>query len=436
MSSKKILTFLIVFILFGLFSFSYALEVTYPPLGNYTLSSSSTLPDFVGYFINLALIFGIIAAVTVLVYAGINVFFSAEDPTKVGESKKKIINAFLGLLVLFGFYMIINYINPNILGIRDVKVEQGGASTATDGICLTYTDSNNKAGTLCTESSLNNISYTITGIEWKSSAEDLPSIYVYESANFEGTPQVVNNGGSLSGSPKSIYLNWKKEGVFLYDDLNFGLKKQSMPVSFQGKTNVLPQGFANNVSSIKIINPSSGYKYAAILFPNASYRGDSCSWIMSDAADLSKAISEQENNPALGNNKLSSLLVLKANSSAAASVTFYNRLNCQSDPTDENDAKDNICVVSGSFVNRNIFGKDGACPDFKGTVVSFTIDDATGVLFKTGLKDAADVQCQYFSKQANATCINTEKYSDVYNQDLDPAVSPQSFTLFSLYTGN
>lgn len=426
------ISLLIVALLFGMFSFSLALEIDYPSIGGKTLDETSGLTDFVAYFLNLALVLGTVISVVIVTYSGVNLVNSAGDPVKINEEKGRITKAILGMVVLFGFFILINYINPNILNIKNIEVKNpsSDASNATSGICLTYS-SGEETSVACVSSNISNINNEITGIEWKSSAEDLPAIYAYSQENFIGVPVKVLNGASLTFSPKSIYLLWKEEGIILYDDVDFNLKGQSMPITVKEDSALLPQGFNGSVSSIKIINPSEGsFKYGTILFPESSYTGNTCSFIMSDARNLNNIVNGQENNPAININNVSSMIVMKISTASSGTVTFYNRANCESDSNDPDDKKKNICAVSGVYNGQNI---SESCPNFIGHVVSFELPDSIAILMKTGLKNEAS-KCQLFRKLGNSSCINMEKYGYIYSSDIDKPVYPQSFTLFPLYT--
>ncbi len=416
-------------LLFGFVSFSCALEIAYPTIGGKTITDSSGLSDFVAYFLNLALVLGTVLSVIIIVYAGFNLVNSGGEPAKINEEKKRIATAFLGMTLLFGFFILINYINPNILGIKNIEVQQVEVqTTATSGICLTYNDKDNKKAYICTTGDINSIKNDITGIEWKSSAEELPAIYVYNQESLADVPAKVLNGGALPFSPKSIHLLFKEEGIIFYDDIDFNLKNQSKPAIIEDDSLLLPQGFNGTVSSLKITNlAGSKYTYGAVLFPGSSYTGETCSFVMSDISNLDNA-SGNQNNPPIGNNKVASAEVMKLTSGTAA-TTLYNRMNCKSDPIDKDDAKKNICEIKGAFSWTNI--KD-VCPDFIGTPVSFSLSDSVGILMKITAKDQAG-RCQLFRKMGNSACINMEKYGYIYSSDIDKPMYPQSFMLFPLY---
>ena len=332
---------LALYIVLGLFLFSpaRALELNYPPLGNATINSGTTAAGYIVYFVNLLIAIGALATVVVLVMAGLSFVGSGGEPAKIGEAKKRIGNAFLGLLILLGSYMLLGTINSSLTGVNIDKLQ---------------------------------------------------------SQKQKQEPVVIKDSA----------------GVYIYDGANYTGGKD--PLVIRDSKPFLDGGFPVG-KSVKFVNPDSGYKYGAILFNDVDYRGD-CLWTLNDAPS---------------SDNISSIEVLKIVPSVAT-VTFYNRINCQSDSKDPDDKKKNICEVSGTNATKNIAD---ACHDFVGDVVSFSVSGSTGVLLKTSDKDNV-VRCQFFTKPVGGSCVNAIKYGYVYNSSLSNPIKPKSFTLFSLYDEN
>jgi hypothetical protein len=109
-----------IFILFlGSFAFAQRdLEVDYPEMGGFSPESTTTvLPEYVKYVFNFSLGISGVVVFLILVYAGIRYLTSAGDPAKQGDSKKQIWAALLGLAVLFGSYLILTTINPQLINL-------------------------------------------------------------------------------------------------------------------------------------------------------------------------------------------------------------------------------------------------------------------------------------------------------------------------------
>jgi len=226
-------------------------------------------------------------------------------------------------------------------------------------------------------------------------------------------------------------------GVYLYDSPNYVSTVDPLRV-----TGVMPnfseKGFNSKAQSIKFVNPSEGFKFGAVIFAKTAVsdsgsgfelRGN-CAFLLNSIPDLGSA-SGNENNPAIGNNSLSSILVFKTKNSAA-SVKLFNSPNCKKRTDDygpQNDI-DNMCTINSSsgFVDLA-----QACPNFKGDIFSIQTSGNVGVLFKAATSTAAG-RCQFLESN-NSGCINTPKYGYTYSLSIDkyaPSVTPKSFMLFPL----
>ncbi|MDD5696561.1 MAG: pilin [Candidatus Pacebacteria bacterium] len=381
----------------------------YPVIGGRTITDKSTLSDFVLYYFALALIIGIVAAVLVLITAGINFLISQGDLYRRNNAKRMITGAFVGLVVLFGSFVILNALSSSATGpISEPEV------IVSDGIYLIKEDGEK----LLTYQDVAKTEKNFTAIEWISSQEDLPAIYVYAEKDFKGVPAEIKNGNSVSISQgSSIAFLWKTAGVYLYDKTNYQLSDKSapLPVKFD-QPSLGGSSFDNITQSIKITQPEEGSSFGAILFSEADYRG-TCSWILGETPDLSQARGE-ENNPAIGNDTLSSLILLNT-APGSPTVTFYNRADCQ---YVEQDPRSKKCDIS----SVNITGLfEDSCSEFEGDVLSFSLSQGAGVLLKT-----ENGQCQFFKRQKPQECVSLIKYGYTYSPGSD--LRPYSFTMFSL----
>ncbi|MFA5232221.1 MAG: pilin [Candidatus Paceibacterota bacterium] len=402
-------SFKIIFILFILFPLVVLAQ--YPAISGMTITDKSSFSEYVLYYFALALVVGITVAAIVLITAGINFLISRGDLYRRNNAKRMITGAFVGLVVLFGSFVILNALNPSSTS-QFIEPE----STVSDGIYLIKQDGEK----LLAYQDIAKTEKDFTGIEWISSPEDLPAIYVYAEENFKGVPVEIKNGNSSSVSRgSSIAFLWKTAGVYLYDGTNYQLSKKSfpLPVKFD-QPSLGGNSFDNITQSIKITQPEGASVLGAILFSEPDYRG-TCSWILGDTPDLSQARGE-ENNPALGNNILSSLILLKTVSGSPTAV-FYNRADCQYIQEDPRSKKCNISLVNKTenFIDY--------CPDFEGGVLSFTLSEGAGVLLKS-----ENGQCQFFERQKPQECVSLIKYGYVYSPDVEKSLKPDSFTIFSL----
>lgn len=139
----KIIGILIIgFILF--FNFNLTLSQTN------TVSTTVSLPTLgekepgklINQFYDFLLIISGLLAFAVIVYGGIERILAAGNPSKISDSNEWIKSAIIGLLLLFGAYIILKLINPNLVNLKlpelqgikvekpeYMKLEEGGAVT-------------------------------------------------------------------------------------------------------------------------------------------------------------------------------------------------------------------------------------------------------------------------------------------------------------------
>jgi len=118
---KKFFVIIIVSImLFSLANFAFAqgreLEIKYPEIeGERPEEITTPVPEYVKYIYNFLIWISGFIALGVLIYAGFQYFTSAGSPEKINEAKDRIKAALLGLLILFGSYLILITINPELV---------------------------------------------------------------------------------------------------------------------------------------------------------------------------------------------------------------------------------------------------------------------------------------------------------------------------------
>lgn len=212
----------------------------------------------------------------------------------------------------------------------------------------------------------------------------------------------------------------KPSGVYLYKDNGDPL------VLKESKASLINENFDKKVKSIDFVN-GDDYGYGAILFPEGDMKGN-CSYLLSDSQDLG-AVNGGENNPPIGKNTLSSIVVFET-ADGSPSAKLYNNINCtkRSDEYGKQEEKTSVCSIGSVSGFTNI--KD-SCKDFIGDVLSVEINPGTAILFKDKDKNALG-KCQFFTGSAS-NCINTIKYSYVYNSSEKNPIKPFSYMLFSLY---
>jgi len=116
------------------------------------ISSSNLVPkgDFIGWvqnFYQFSLIAGVFLAVGVITWAGLRYALGAGNPTTQSDARDQILQAILGLTLLFGAYLVLNTIDPKLINLRledlkSVSVPAAQNNSANTNVVLYKCDAN------------------------------------------------------------------------------------------------------------------------------------------------------------------------------------------------------------------------------------------------------------------------------------------------------
>jgi len=121
---KPLLSLLVLVLFFGLLTSDFVsaqgssreLEVGYPEVaGEQPTDITTPVPEYVKYIYNGAIWLSALLALIVLIYGGFLYFTSAGNVERIRTAKDRIAAALLGLLILFGSYLILISINPELV---------------------------------------------------------------------------------------------------------------------------------------------------------------------------------------------------------------------------------------------------------------------------------------------------------------------------------
>ncbi len=126
---KNIIFYLLFFPL--IISAQRELEIDYP--GGLTTTDVS-IPEYVQYIYYFIIGISGIIALVVIVLAGFQYLSSAGSPERIKDSKKRIISAFTGLLIIFFSWIIINELSPVGTKLEDFKIPEIPSLTVEKGI--------------------------------------------------------------------------------------------------------------------------------------------------------------------------------------------------------------------------------------------------------------------------------------------------------------
>jgi hypothetical protein len=110
-------------------------KVNSPTLPNLKVEEPGAL---INQFYNFFLIISGLLAFGTIVYGGVQRILGAGNPSKISDANEWIKNALIGLLLLFGAYIILNIINPRLVQLKlpeleEVKSDVGGGGGVSSG---------------------------------------------------------------------------------------------------------------------------------------------------------------------------------------------------------------------------------------------------------------------------------------------------------------
>ena len=88
-----------------------------PDIANPQVTGGAGFIGWIQNFYQFSLIAGVFLAVGVIVWAGLRYALAAGNPSGQSDARDQILQALLGLILLFGAYLILFTINPNLINL-------------------------------------------------------------------------------------------------------------------------------------------------------------------------------------------------------------------------------------------------------------------------------------------------------------------------------
>lgn len=278
---KKIAVSLVVllflaFIGFGFVSAQLTPEVKYPKIGTKEITATTSLGDYISYFFSLGIIIGVLIAIGVLIYAGFLFLSSTGKPEQLKDARDRISAAFLGLAILFGSYLILATVNPQLTIIKTELISLDRGVVLTD--------------TVPPPDSLNNIEVTeinvsdvqkIFGdkfepqeIEIKGKSQGQLRARAFPEPNYQGTPtDWITNALTTTWIIKSLEVRGIGPGIYLHGDQGQELHLIDSLGDFR-----LIDNFSDKAKIIEIKNLIVGGEkktdFAAILYTDEYFKNE------------------------------------------------------------------------------------------------------------------------------------------------------------------
>jgi len=279
---KKIF-FVSILLFFSMANFCSALEV---PLPN--LPPNPTLPQYAAYWFQSAMFLGGLIALIGLIYGAIKYLISTGEPEKIGDAKKRMFAAGIGLIVLLTSWIIIQYINPQLaeLGVRERISHVPG---------LYYITGNNlKGGAAKWVHNTQNI--PSRNVKWVACDPNSPAsnctpaqycqnhpypyiVYQYGATNYENFIglDVIPCNGQVAIRGQSYIIEKRGPGVYFYSGNNCApaIHSNQLPRSPHTSSNpdFSPPSSVNSVLVVNGPDPQKGPFYGAFVHKKSDYRG-------------------------------------------------------------------------------------------------------------------------------------------------------------------
>ncbi|MFA5087023.1 MAG: hypothetical protein WC470_01825 [Candidatus Paceibacterota bacterium] len=451
-------------ILFCLCQTVLAVEIKYPEIFGQKITDQTTTAGFTVYFFTLAIALGAVVVFCVMVSAGLDFVMAGGEPTKISGAKKKIMGAFIGLILLYSSYLLLKTINPELLNpkVSTMSCEEllENEGTKNVPVCVDHVKIVEEKETRYSEMTLESSNNLILEENEKVvifKYDNVKEIWVFPSPYYKGKATKIYDYKksifpieitSTEEKPiKSFKIIMHQEGFYFYDGAGFTVEDGTGPIfSASPISDFSNVNFDNKTKSIDVVAPRYEKEQImpmGILFPEPKYRGICAvaeSGVISDLKDKETYIYDDEA-PKFGYGSLSSVIIFttKINNSTTVdksmgTVIFYNTKNCgqntgQQDELDEETqeipANCEVQIAPTFAALEKLIS--ASCPKLS-TIRSFRINgDSGGVVIRN-----ANQRCQYWNLNdvaGSGNCLANIETSDIFNPAFG-GVKPISFMVF------
>jgi len=267
-------------------------QVNYPQFeGVQPMKSGKTvaLPAFVNYVLRLCLAVCAFLIFGIMVWAGYEYITSSGDPSKNSDSKARIIQAFLGILILLGAFLILNTINPQLTKLRldtntsGVIVQGTGEETMLVPVAVENMGEK-KTHIADSQGNLTQVAFVPDLIKIPIAYKASIEITLYSAPNFSQTSAVKTIketdwacDAKICSTPYpaqfakgSMTVLWLIPGVFIYKD---GIIPYRLGVDVSDVNDLNDfRDLAGVVDSVKIYNDENS-QWGALAFESTNHNG-------------------------------------------------------------------------------------------------------------------------------------------------------------------
>ena len=200
-------------------AFAADLEVNYPIISGQTLTTNTTLPDYVKYWFNAGMFIGFFAAFISLIIAGVLYFLSVAKPDLLTEAKDRVYGAISGTLLLALVYLIITTINPQLSFLnlnKPAASNQINSAPKPSGVSFYKTQGCSDKNVQFNTSSISDLGYVINSVGLQDNATDKTSYLsiLYSNPGFLGECQYIDPNKTC----QNVSAFAKSASVYKYDN--------------------------------------------------------------------------------------------------------------------------------------------------------------------------------------------------------------------------
>lgn len=300
------------------------LETAYPAMPSTDIPTTTTtlLPVYFRYVFVFALVSAGVIVFGSMLFAGFSYLTSMGNPAALKDSLDRMMSSFLGAIILLSSYLLLNTINPKLTIMNPSGIKIDRAIKIYNGIGGNTNLKTSVADLLLFEGGAISVQFIGTN-------SDEVDIRAYLKPNYDDTgawEEVEGNNDdtialSLGGPARSISIQWKLPGVYLFKDIDYE-DSYRLYISSQGS---MPD-FNDEAESVKLKNSAAkfgkaGKGFAAVLHSDENLLGR-CSVILSSVSNLDAKY--------IGLRQTSSITVFKGDRTRPASSTtdgvkFYDK---------------------------------------------------------------------------------------------------------------
>lgn len=263
------------------------LEITYPEIPKVARPTTlrTAFPEYIRYLFHLFIMLSGIVAFGSLVWGGVQYLISGVSPDQLKSAKDRIFFSIIGLVIVFGSYLILNTINPQLVILKEIELEPIEGLVFYSETCAKKEDGESKSFVTDTR----DIGFDARAWEFKAKPGQL-KVTIYEkkdfgakeggkatkiSSNTQGCQNVIDSfpSGDVE-TVRSVKFAWNVPGVYLCTDVMEAGKCKGDERLFTSSADTLEKDLNEKIRSIRFQSGRTSISLGSLEdFPPKDWRG-------------------------------------------------------------------------------------------------------------------------------------------------------------------